>query len=95
MIPCPLLSRKENDMEYIEVDKAIEALYRYIFPTKKTIEEDIRAIPTIDIVRCGECRYCKKKRGSFNGEPIIFYHCEEHNRDVESDDYCSWGERKA
>ena len=82
-------------MKYIQTEEAIEALYRYICPTKKTIEEDIRAIPTIDIVRCGECRYCKKKRGSFNGEPIIFYRCTENNRDVESDDYCSWGERKS
>ncbi len=47
-----------------------------------------------ELVRCSECRYCKKKRGTFRGEPIIFYRCEEHNRDVESDDYCSWGERE-
>ena len=50
--------------------------------------------PHIDIVRCSECRYCKKKRGTFKGEPIIFYRCTENNRDVESDDYCSWGERE-
>ena len=48
----------------------------------------------IDIVRCKECRYCKRKRGTFKGEPIIFYRCEEHNRDVENDDYCSYGERE-
>ena len=47
-----------------------------------------------DIVRCKKCRYCKKKRGTFKGEPITFYRCEENNRDVESDDYCSWGERE-
>jgi len=51
--------------------------------------------PSIDIVRCRECRYCKKKRGTFKGEPITFYRCEENNRDVESDDYCSWGERSS
>ena len=48
----------------------------------------------IDIVRCKECRYCKKKRGTFKGEPIIFYRCTENNRDVESDDFCSYGERE-
>lgn len=79
--------------KYIEVDKAIYALYRYSFVTKKTIEDDIRAIPTIDITRCSECKNCKKKRGTFKGEPIIFYRCEEHNRDVENDDFCSWAER--
>lgn len=45
------------------------------------------------IVRCKECKHCKRKKGVFRGEPIFFYRCEEHNRDVESDDYCSWGER--
>ena len=47
-----------------------------------------------DIVRCKECRYCKKKRGTFKGEPITFYRCTENNRDVESDDFCSYGERE-
>lgn len=51
--------------------------------------------PHIDIVRCKECRYCKRKRGTFKGEPIIFYRCTENNRDIESDDYCSWGERES
>jgi hypothetical protein len=54
----------------------------------------LRDAPSIDIVCCKECRYCKKKRGTFKGEPIIFYRCTENNRDVESDDYCSWGERE-
>lgn len=57
-------------------------------------EEVIDDAPTIDIVRCKECRYCKRKRGTFKGEPIIFYRCEEHNRDVENDDFCSWAERE-
>ena len=58
--------------------------------------EDIENAPTIDavsVVRCKECKHCKKKKGTFRGEPIFFYRCEEHSRDVESDDYCSWGER--
>lgn len=47
-----------------------------------------------ELVRCKECRYCKKKRGTFKGEPIIFYRCTENNRDVEADGFCSWGERE-
>ena len=47
-----------------------------------------------ELVRCGECKHRKRKRGTFKGEPIIFYRCTENNRDVESDDYCSWGERE-
>lgn len=54
----------------------------------------VTAMDSIDIVRCRECRYCKRKRGTFKGEPIIFYRCKENNRDVESDDYCSYGERE-
>lgn len=56
-------------------------------------EELLNDIPTVSVVRCKECKHCKKKKGTFRGEPIFFYRCEEHNRDVESDDYCSWGER--
>lgn len=46
-----------------------------------------------DIVRCQDCKHCKRKKGTFRGEPIFFYRCAEHSRDVESDDFCSWGER--
>jgi len=50
--------------------------------------------PSIDIVRCKDCKHCKRKKGVFRGEPIFFYRCAEHSRDVESDDYCSYGERE-
>lgn len=66
-------------------DKACEAM-------AKRHQEEIANM--VSVVRCKECRYCKRKRGTFKGEPIIFYRCEENNRDVESDDFCSWGERE-
>lgn len=47
-----------------------------------------------ELVRCKECRHCKKFRGTFRGKPINYYHCNEQSRDVESDGYCSWGERE-
>lgn len=59
-----------------------------------SVVSQMKQLEGIDIVRCRECRYCKKKRGTFKGEPIIFYRCEENNRDVENDDFCSWGERE-
>lgn len=80
-------------MEYIEVDKAIEALYRYIFPTKKTIEEDIRAIPTIDIVKCVDCRKCKEQGGHANCNGYLY--CTKQKTMVDEDCFCSWGERKS
>jgi len=80
-------------------EDAIKALYKYSFVSKDVIEREIRAIPaadrpSIDLVRCAECKFCKRKRGTFKGEPIFFYRCKEHDRDVESDDYCAWGERE-
>ena len=70
-------------------EEAIYKLHRY--PSGELEEFEY----VQDLVRCKECRYCKRKNGTFKGEPIIFYRCEENNRDVENDDYCSWGERKS
>lgn len=82
---------------YIDADALKEWLDEYLSVFKKydkgTIKGFVDHATSIDIVRCKECRYCKKKHGTFKGEPIIFYCCEENNRDVESDDYCSFGER--
>lgn len=66
-------------------DKTCEAM-------AKAHQEEIADM--VSVVRCKECRYCKRKKGTFKGEPIIFYRCEENNRDVENDDYCSFGERE-
>ena len=71
-----------------------EGLGSTIAFTFKHMVEDAPTIDAVSVVRCAECKNCKRKRTTFKGEPIIFYRCKEHNRDVESDDYCSWGERE-
>lgn len=85
--------------KWINADSVINKLNSHVgFTTRPDVVRAIQIVqdePSIDIVRCRECRYCKKKRGTFKGEPIIFYRCEENNRDVESDDYCSYGERSS
>ena len=43
----------------------------------------LEGAPSIDIVRCKECRH---------KDEIVNY-CYENDRDVESDDFCSYGER--
>ena len=48
--------------------------------------------PSIDIVRCKNCRYCKMKKITFKGEPYIYYECKELDRVVEDDEFCSWGD---
>ena len=85
------LADYQYSIPYGCIDESAEDMgaYMAVGECLKAIEE----APTIDIVRCSECRYCKKKHGTFKGEPIIFYRCEENNRDVENDDFCSMGER--
>lgn len=89
------VDRQVNALPHIELDDYVPKEFH-----DKTCEamaqmhqEEIADL--ISVVRCRECRYCKTKRGTFKGEPIIFYRCEENNRDVENDDFCSWGERKS
>ena len=73
--------------------KREDAIFVALQQPLSSVVSQIKMLDGIDIVRCRECRYCKRKRGTFKGEPIIFYRCEENNRDVENDDYCSLGER--
>ena len=50
----------------------------------------LKAIPTIDavpVVRCRECIYC-----SWHGDDLV--DCDNFERDMMPDDYCSVGERK-
>lgn len=58
-------------------DSASRATFDYIY------EDDVEDAPTIDIVRCGECK--RRKKNGF---------CLEHNRYERNDDnFCSYGER--
>lgn len=46
------------------------------------------------IVTCKDCRYRKMKKATFRGEPLIYYRCELLEREVEDDEFCSWGDEK-
>ena len=55
----------------------------------------IALAPTVDavpVVRCKDCVNCVAHRKR-NGE-VYFYRCDFHDIEVESDDFCSHGERK-
>lgn len=67
-------------MGYIKTEEAIEALYRYGFVTKETIEKSIRELPSIDIVRCKECKHREEY-------PCKVYH--------DDDWFCADGERRS
>ena len=50
---------------------------------------EIDSAPSIDIVRCGECKYWHKNRKEGDGMNV-FDVC----YDFQADDFCSYGERK-
>lgn len=75
-------------MGYIKTEEAVEALYRYGFVTKETIEKSIRELPSIDIVRCKEC-----KRSYIEGQTTLYRVCGLHDITTDENNYCSWGER--
>ena len=53
------------------------------------VETQVKALPGIDIVHCGECKHwCK-------GDEVygICYRCP-NTRQMQADDFCSYGERE-
>ena len=44
------------------------------------------------IVTCKNCRYRKMKKSTFRGEPYLYYRCDLLEREVEDDEFCSWGD---
>ena len=82
-------------MAYIDRDKvlkAVEKMDRLDKETKTKYEYDkkgflllINSAPTADVVevvRCGECHNC---------EWVGVHYCKHFNKNVEEDDYCSYG----
>ena len=76
--------------------------YIYAEDLEKAIRKKTNAIEVEDvlaeisntpsIVTCRNCRYRKMKKTTFKGEPYIYYKCEELDRVVEDDEFCSWGD---
>ena len=48
--------------------------------------------PSIDIVRCGECRKVREDGGHANCNGYLY--CRKWKTLVDEDGYCSWGERE-
>lgn len=77
-------------MEYISRQEVIDTIRRELKENSGLIcyinTDEIEALDTIDVVRCGECRKRGKKEC-----PLLMINS--HNIDVpEDDDFCSWGE---
>lgn len=72
-------------MILIEKEKALE----HISYDEEWTEECINALPTIEIVRCRECRH-----RFVDGENVRFNVCELNHNKVQADDwFCADGER--
>ena len=74
-------------MGYIKTEEAVEELYRYGFVSRETIAKNIRAIPSIDIVRCQDCKhrtYCYGDVIWTNKRQTVDIH--------KTIDFCSYGE---
>ena len=52
-------------------------------------QKEVDEAPSIDIVRCGECKYWHKNRKEEDGMNV-FDVC----YDFQADDFCSYGDRK-
>ena len=77
---------------YIDADKVIQILNDSMctFPDCY-VAENIEQLPTIDIVRCKECRWWLKNLTE-DDEDEAYLHCP--IEDGSADDFCSYGERK-
>lgn len=49
-------------------------------------------LPTIDIVRCGECKCCRDEL--IEEHMPLYIYCEKWNHETDFDGFCKYGERK-
>ena len=79
---------------YIEIDTALLKTVTAGKMSAKALWRRIMQQPTIDIVRCKECRYNygNEHNCEYNPEDIVCTYWESDGLDA--DDYCSYGERE-
>ena len=53
---------------------------------------DIDEAPSIDLIRCAECRKVREDGGHANCNGYLY--CRKWKTLVDEDGYCSWGERR-
>ena len=83
-----MMSPKTKMAEYIELEEALDALLYAMCGTgyQSDAMTAIRMIPTIDVVRCGNCRFIIDREDGSHG-------CYRHFMDnCKLDDFCSCGE---
>lgn len=98
--------RKERRMRLIDADGLKARLKEYCVDGDTDIEkyyeimgidECIDETPTVDaveVVRCKDCKRCKIQSWYEIDRKVTLYYCKEYKFYKDSDDYCSFGERK-
>ena len=80
---------------YVEVEQLTANLDNGLWGKdwdKALAEAIIEDAPSIDIVRCGECRRVREDGGHANCNGYLY--CRKWKTLVDEDGYCSWGERE-
>ena len=79
-------NKYEDELEY---PYASDDLEEYKDDARLLIED----IPSIDIVRCKECRHwCNHKDAEYDQSEFVYY-CAVHGISLTGNDFCSYGER--
>ena len=79
------------EMDKIRTHSLVDGTARINLRLAKNIIEDM---PSIDIVRCKECRHwCCHNDVDYDQSKFTYY-CEVHGISLEGDEFCSFGERE-
>ena len=80
---------------YIDADALERIIRKRVYAVEiDDILADIDEAPTIDIVRCKECKWCYKDTDALTSQTVLI--CQRYNDEdrwarVNSDDFCSYG----
>ena len=81
---------KENNLGKWYVGR-IDGKSEEVIPTD-TVYKIIDSAPSIDLIRCAECRRVREDGGHANCNGYLY--CRKWKTLVDEDGYCSWGERE-
>lgn len=75
--------------KYIKISDATDVIekYRAEYATRRLNEH-----PSIDLIKCGQCKYWIKAQDSKYYQPMYF--CAKYLMTTHYDGYCAWGEKK-
>lgn len=78
----------EDILKYAVLAGEIRNQYMEVIPAY--FVRDASAVDAVDVVRCGKCKYWKKRFVNSKG----FVICPASGMDITADDFCSYGERR-